>query len=178
MCQPRTTALTAETAVGVFTGRTSDAGSTVQTHPHKKHVFFSSVFLAASKQCLLLIHKQQHQQKAPPPRPQQQAFLSYNQMGRVTKQGATTSWDASHAALYQKGFRDLHWDPLETKGLAIKDIIEGAISTDGDFESLRWLFSKTQGGEKDSNSNLYYHYKEEASEYITQLARIGIRSMC
>lgn len=99
-------------------------------------------------------------------------------MGRVTKRGATSSWDANHAALYQKGFRDLGWDPLEIKGPAIKEIIEGAIANDGDFESLRWLFSKKQGGEKDSNSNLYYHYKEEASEYITQLARIGIRSRC
>jgi hypothetical protein len=99
-------------------------------------------------------------------------------MGRVGKRGATTSWDANHAALYQRGFRELGWDPLETKGTEIKGIIDGAISTDGDFESLRWLFSKTQGGEKDNNNNLYYHYKAEASEYITQLARIGIRSMC
>mgnify|MGYP006360389313 FL=1 len=99
-------------------------------------------------------------------------------MGRVSKRGATTSWDANHAALYQRGFRDLQWDPLETKGPAIKAIIEEAISADSAFETLRWLFSKASGGEKDSNSGLYYHYKEEASEYITQLARIGIRSMC
>jgi hypothetical protein len=45
-------------------------------------------------------------------------------------------------------------------------------------ESLRWLFLDTQGGEKDNNTNVYYHYKMEASEYITQLAHIGIRSTC
>jgi hypothetical protein len=100
-------------------------------------------------------------------------------MGRVTKRAATTTWDsAHHAALYQKGFRELHWDPLETSGPAIKLIIEQAIAADADFEGLRWLFSTKLGGEKDSNNNLYYHYKSEASEYITQLARIGIRSRC
>ena len=67
-------------------------------------------------------------------------------MGRVSKRGATTSWDANHAALYQRGFRDLQWDPLETKGPAIKAIIEEAISADSAFETLRWLFSKASRG--------------------------------
>ena len=69
-------------------------------------------------------------------------------MGRVSKRGATTSWDANHAALYQRGFRDLQWDPLETKGPAIKAIIEEAISADSAFETLRWLFSKASGGRR------------------------------
>jgi hypothetical protein len=67
-------------------------------------------------------------------------------MGRVSKQGATTSWDANHAALYQRGFHDPQWDPLETKGPAIKGIIEEAILADSAFESLHWLFSKASGG--------------------------------
>jgi hypothetical protein len=99
-------------------------------------------------------------------------------MGRVKKRTASTAWDSNHATLYQRGFRDLHWGPLETKGPAIKEIVEGAIAADPDFGALRWLFSKAQGGEKDNNNNLYLHYKTEASEYITQLARIGIRSRC
>lgn len=97
-------------------------------------------------------------------------------MVRVAKRAATTAWDSNHAALFQRGFRELDWNPLEEGGAAIGAIVENAIAEHADFGALRWLFSEKQGGEKKSNSNLHYHYKVEASEYITQLARSGIRS--
>lgn len=82
-------------------------------------------------------------------------------------------WTAEHAAvIIQRGFRELGRDPHETGGKEINTIIKGDQAS---FEILQPFFSKAQGGTKGDNNQIYSHYKNQASEYITLLAKCGTR---
>jgi len=86
------------------------------------------------------------------------------------------TWGPAEAALMNKGFRELHWDPHTTDGRVINTVIKNTISERApEFDSLKTFFSVNEGGTRPSNNGLYKHYKDIASEYIVLLAKIGIR---
>ena len=91
---------------------------------------------------------------------------------------AKVTWKAEHAALLQKGFQELGWDPTITAGKDINSLVKTAIREDKEFEPLLAFFSVNEGGKQPNNNKIYGHYKEQGSEYYTRMARAGFRSTC
>jgi hypothetical protein len=83
-------------------------------------------------------------------------------------------WKAKHAVLMHKGFCKLGWDPLEIKGKNILPFIVKAIEDHEEFKPLERFLLTSMGGVKKSNNKIYGHYKTEASEYTTDMARRGV----
>jgi hypothetical protein len=80
------------------------------------------------------------------------------------------NWGATQSSAFQRGLKEKGWDPLLTDRKKIKQIIQNDAAT---FAEVKPWFDKTNGGEKNNNNNT--QYKNSASEYITLLAKIGIR---
>ena len=87
-------------------------------------------------------------------------------------------WGGSEVAAMLKGFREQNWDPYLTSGKEIFAVVHDAVTDDDTKEEYAILlpfFSKKHGGSQKDNNKIYTHYKTTASEYITTLARLGIR---
>ena len=87
-----------------------------------------------------------------------------------SKKKDTSSWRPEHTAALQQGFKDKNWDPYLTDGKQINATIK---SDPAIFEILKPFFSTAKGGLKTNNNQIYTHYKNQAIEYITHLAKIG-----
>jgi hypothetical protein len=81
-------------------------------------------------------------------------------------------WKPEHAAALQKGFREYNWDPEEKNGRTICTIIRSVPEI---FSILQPFFGTSYGGTKANNNPIYLHYKSQGSEFITLLAKGGIR---
>jgi hypothetical protein len=81
-------------------------------------------------------------------------------------------WKPEHTAALQRGFAEHNWNPEEKDGKTIFTIVRSVPEI---FEIIRPFLSKNYGGTKENNNILYKHYKTQGSEFITLLAKKGIR---
>jgi hypothetical protein len=88
------------------------------------------------------------------------------------KKVTPASWKPEYSEAILNGFRNLNWDPEETDGKRLNEILKSHPDT---FAVLQPFFSVKQGGTKANNNQLYTYYKNIGSEYITELAQAGIR---
>ena len=84
----------------------------------------------------------------------------------------TKNWGNKQNLAFQRGFKDKGWDPHLTDGKKIRQTV---INEPDIFAEVKPWFSQKDGGTKSNNNTIYTHFKTQASEYITLLAKIGIR---
>ena len=102
-----------------------------------------------------------------------QAFhWSYHRSNVSTMPAKRVAWGSKEKNALLKGFRDHGWDPEEKKGRVINATIK---SVEEIFKVVKPFFSKTEGGKKTNNNQIYDHYRSIGCESIVARTREGIR---
>ena len=84
-----------------------------------------------------------------------------------------TRWGQEHREAILYGFRNLGWDPTETRGATINKLLKTLPKKELDLISPH--FSKGSGGTKADNNTLYGHFKNLGCEFIVERTRAGFR---
>jgi len=82
-------------------------------------------------------------------------------------------WGPEQKNALNHGFREFHWNPLETDGKTINALISSVPEIK---QVLQPFFSQAQGGLKSTNNQLHTHFKTAGGEFMTSQAREGIRT--